>query len=127
MKIVLSVVLLVVAYGLLSGAVAGTYFLLVVRPNWPPGEDTKLPVYMVLMVGLGAITLWAATRLWSRWRSALGWIALVSGLGVINEAIKMNAVMSGPLIISNALGVVFGVGLLLWPKFFARKKLPKGG
>jgi hypothetical protein len=120
MRSAISFILLLAAYVWLSSGVGITLFLLVVHPNWPGSEYTKGVGYIVLLMLAGATAVWAGRRLWFRWRTALGWIALIVGSGAIAEGVRMNAPMSFSLITSNALGVLAGIGLLLTRKFSAR-------
>jgi hypothetical protein len=115
MKPVLSVVLLFVAYYSLSWATLAV--LLLVSPvDVARDRPGRLLLYVALLIPLSALALWAGSRLWRRWRVALGWIALAVGFLVISVAIQRNDAGSVKLIGSQVALILAGVGPLLAPK-----------
>src|SRR5262245_39177072 len=118
MKAALSIVLLVIAYVLVSNAIGSVVFLLVRRPDWPTAEYVKVSILALFLIALSGGMARLASHWWSRWRAMLALIAIVISLAGIAQSFLMESAISQSLLLSIAIGIVFGAVLLLWPKFF---------
>ncbi len=122
MKPVLSVVLLFVAYYLLSWAILEV--ILLVSPVDERDRPGRILLYVALLIPLGTLALLAGIRLWRRWRVALCWIALAIGYLLISIAIRRNDAGTLKVIGSQVALILAGVGPLLAPKL--RSAIKKG-
>ena len=113
MKAVLGFVLLLAAYGWLSGAVAGALFLVITHPAWATGVHAiRFAAELVAIALAGVVALWGGARLWIRWRRAFALIAVIGGLLGIFEAFEMSAPFTPFLIAACTLGLLIGTALL---------------
>lgn len=133
----LSIILLIIGWFLLEAPVGICITLW--RLDVLATEYQSAVLFTLACFCFGSLLIWVAARLRSRWRTALGFTALVMGLGMLLEGqriFKDGDVIADPkyriafatgVVTSGSLGVLAGMALIIRQRFLDRKPQPKGG